>query len=105
MYCIIWRCVVSLLICDSRYVTQGNIRDNELREETFCRTVAKKNSTKRDCLLRLRIVIPIEKGRDLYDMSCLFFQFQGVFMHKVDRVLLAFLQSYNSDEGTVTVVL
>jgi hypothetical protein len=37
--------VISLLICDSRYVTQGNIGDNELREENFCQTVAKISST------------------------------------------------------------
>ncbi len=51
--------VISLLICDSRYVTQGNIRDNELREETFCQTVARKSSTQRDCLLGLS-----ENGKD-----------------------------------------
>ncbi len=37
--------VISLLICGSRYVTQANIGDNELREETFCQTAAKKSST------------------------------------------------------------
>ena len=38
--------VISLLICDSRFVTQGNIGDNELREDIFCQTAAKKSPQK-----------------------------------------------------------